>query len=50
MRVKYIFFLLLGLIFFLNENLLQAAQIDMYSMEEIVNIRLFGNLKDLSKI
>jgi hypothetical protein len=45
MRVKYIFFLLLGLIFFLNENLLQAAQIDMYSMEEIVNIRLFGKIE-----
>ncbi len=42
MRVKNIFFLLLGLIFILNENLLQAAQIDIYSMEEIVNIRLVG--------
>jgi hypothetical protein len=33
MRVKYIFFLFLGLIFFLNENLLQAAKIDIYCWE-----------------
>ena len=45
MRVKYLFFLFLGLIFILNENLLQAAQIDMYSMEEIVNIRLVGKIE-----
>ena len=45
MRVKYLFFLFLGLIFFVNENLLQAAQIDMYSMEEIVNIRLIGKIE-----
>jgi hypothetical protein len=45
MRVKYIFLLLLGLIFILNENLLQAAQIDIYSMEEFVNIRLVGKIE-----
>jgi len=45
MRVKYIFLLLLGLIFTLNENLLQAAQIDIYSMEEFVNIRLVGKIE-----
>lgn len=45
MRVKYIFFLFLGLIFFLNENLLQAAKIDIYSMEEIVTIRLVGKIE-----
>jgi hypothetical protein len=45
MRVKYIFFLFLGLIFFLNEDLLQAAQIDIYSMEEFVTIRLVGEIE-----
>ena len=45
MRVKYIFSLLLGLIFIFNENLLQATQIDIYSMEGFVNIRLVGKIE-----
>jgi hypothetical protein len=45
MRVKHIFFLFLGLIFFLIEDLLQAAQIDIYSMEEIVTISLVGKIE-----
>jgi hypothetical protein len=42
MKKKNIIFLLLGLIFFLDQNLLRAAEIDIYSIEEIVNIRLVG--------
>ena len=45
MRVRYIFLLLLGLIFILNENLLQAAQIDVYATEEFANIRLIGKIE-----
>ena len=45
MRVKYIFILLFGLIIFLNENLLEAAQIDIYSTEEFANIRLVGKIE-----
>lgn len=45
MRAKYIFLLLFGLIFFLNENLLEAAQIDIYSTEEFANIRLVGKIE-----
>jgi hypothetical protein len=43
--VRHIFLLLLGLIFILNENLLQAAQIDVYATEEFANIRLIGNIE-----
>lgn len=42
MRAKYMFLLCLGLTFFLNENLLQAAQIDIHTIEKIVTIRLVG--------
>ena len=45
MRVRHIFLLLLGLIFILNENLLQAAQIDVYATEEFANIRLIGKIE-----
>ena len=45
MKVRYIFLLLLGLIFVLNENLLQAAQIDVYATEEYANIRLIGKIE-----
>ena len=45
MGLKFIFLLLLGLIFILNENLLQAAQIDVYSTEEFANIRLIGKIE-----
>ena len=45
MRVRYIFFLLLGLIFIHNEDLLQAAQIDVYATEEYANIRLIGEIE-----
>ena len=45
MRPWYIFLLLLGLIFILNENLLQAAQIDVYATEEFANIRLIGKIE-----
>jgi len=44
MRVIYTF-VLLGLIF-INENLLQAAQIDIYSMEDVVTIRLVGEIEN----
>jgi membrane-bound ClpP family serine protease len=45
MQVRYIFLLLLALIFVLNENLLQAAQIDVYATEEYANIRLIGEIQ-----
>lgn len=45
MRLKYIFLLLSGLIFILYENLIQAAQIDVYSTEEYANIRLVGKIE-----
>jgi hypothetical protein len=45
MRPRYIFLLLLGLIFIINENLLQAAQIDVYATEEFANIRLIGKIE-----
>ena len=45
MRVKYIFLLLSGLIFIHYENLVQAAQIDIYSTEEYANIRLVGKIE-----
>ena len=45
MRAKYTILLLLGLMFTLNENLLQAAQIDIYSAEEFANIRLVGKIE-----
>jgi hypothetical protein len=45
MRVIYTF-VLLGLIFIFSENFLQAAQIDIYSMEDIVTIRLVGEIKN----
>jgi hypothetical protein len=45
MRVIYLLFLFIGLIFLLNENLAQAAQIDIYSMEEIVTISLVGKIE-----
>ena len=52
MRPRYIFLLLLGLIFIINENLLQAAQIDVYATEEFANIRLIGEIEkgDAEKI
>ncbi len=43
MRVMYIF-LLLGLSFIPSEKLLQAAQIDVYSIEDVVTIRLVGEI------
>jgi hypothetical protein len=39
-------FLLSGLIFILNGHSLQAAQIDIYSIEDIVSIRLVGEIKN----
>ena len=45
MRVRYIFFLLLVVILIHNENLLQAAQIDVYATEEYANIRLIGEIE-----
>jgi hypothetical protein len=45
MREIYIF-LLFGFIFIPNENLLQAAQIDIYSIEDVVTIRLVGNIEN----
>ena len=45
MRPRYIFLLLLGLIIIINENLLQAAQIDVYATEEFANIRLIGEIE-----
>lgn len=42
MRLKYLFLVLLGLIFIFNENLVQAAQFDIYTVEDLVNIRLVG--------
>jgi hypothetical protein len=36
----------LGLIFVLNESLIQAAQIDIYSIEDIVTIRLVGKIEN----
>ena len=45
MRVKNKLFSLLGLIFVLNTNLLQAAQIDVYATEEFANIRLIGKIE-----
>jgi hypothetical protein len=45
MQVRYIFLLLLALIFVLNENLLQAAQIDVYATKEYANIRLVGKIE-----
>jgi hypothetical protein len=45
MRVKHIFILCFSLIFILNERLIQAAQIDIYSMENVVTIRLFGTIE-----
>jgi hypothetical protein len=45
MRVIYTF-LLLGLIFISHKNLLQAAQIDIYSMEDLVTISLVGEIKN----
>lgn len=45
MRVKCKFFLLLGLLFILNKNLIQAAQIDIYTLDEIANIRLIGKIE-----
>ena len=41
MRVRHIF-LFLGMVFIFNDNLLQAAQIDVYATEESANIRLIG--------
>ena len=46
MRVKYLFFLLSGLIFILYENLIQAAHIDVYSTEQYANIRLVGKIEN----
>lgn len=45
MQVRYIFLLLLALIFVLHTNLLQAAQIDVYATEEFANIRLIGKIE-----
>lgn len=45
MRVKNKLFSLLGLIFVLHTNLLQAAQIDVYATEEFANIRLIGKIE-----
>lgn len=38
-------YLLLGLVLILNENSIQAAQIDIYTLEEIAIIRLIGKIE-----